>query len=171
MMEITNYESEFVNSCPRTYQLLKRGHLVIHPVVFRITLHGSRGPAGGWYPDSDIDLALHIWNNHLPSGTDFGDFLRQVLLTTLGSWKGKMELDLAAVFNRSACDMICFNQAEWDESICPSKGLNCLGIFKIQEGYDGFVTGPACQVGPMYPFLTIWRDKRQRRDRGHPRGQ
>ena len=157
MIELTDYESEFIGSFSQTYNLLRQGCLMIHPSVYRITLHGSRGPAGGCRPDSDIDLALHVRHDQLPSVCSFADFLRQVLLTTLDEWNGKVKLDLAAVFDRSDCGLKCFDQGEWDENVCTSKGVDCLGIYKIQEGFDGFVSGPASEVRMMYPFLTIWR--------------
>ncbi|MHC5039405.1 MAG: hypothetical protein ACYTHM_19020 [Planctomycetota bacterium] len=30
------------------------------------------------------------------------------------------------------------------------------GLFKIQKGFDGFVTGPAVDCSKMFPLITIW---------------
>lgn len=54
-MSITvGYESELNSLIPNTVALLETSNLTLHPAVSRVVLHGSRGLAGGYRPDSDI---------------------------------------------------------------------------------------------------------------------
>ena len=159
MIEVLDYEPEFAESLPEAHKLLKSARLMVHPSVSKIALHGSRGPGGGYRPDSDIDLALHVRTEDLPGESELGEYLRRVLLRTLENWSGSVELDVAVIFDRSNCGLKCFDCSEWDDGLCETKGVDCLGIYKIQKGFDGFVTGPASQAQLMYPFLTIWRSK------------
>ena len=156
MIQVIDYERAFVQALPETHRLLTLGRLVVHPVVSRITVHGSRGLAGGHRPDSDIDLALHVPNIDLPGRSEQANFLRHVLQTTLESWNGPAELDLAVVFDKSGCGLRCFDRQAWDGNACERDGVSCLGLYKIQKGFDGFVEGPAVQVKLMYPMLTVW---------------
>ena len=52
-----------------TRELLRAAHLVVHPRVMRVTLHGSRGPAAGFRPDSDVDLCLLADSRRLTEGS------------------------------------------------------------------------------------------------------
>jgi hypothetical protein len=51
----------------------------------------------------------------------------------------------------------CFDRTAWDEHLCPLGGVDCFGLYKIQKGFNGFVTNAGVQVKKMYPCLTIWR--------------
>ena len=157
MIEILDYESEFIELLPETHMLLKSGGLTALPGVSKITLHGSRGPGGGCRPGSDIDLALHVRTEDLPNESKMNEYLKGMLVATLENWSGSVELDIAIVFDRHGCDLKCFGSSEWTDVLCETQGVDCLGIYKIQKGFDGFVTGPASQVQLMYPFLTIWQ--------------
>ncbi len=42
---------------PNTYEILINSGLMIHPYVYKVVLTGSRGLAGSYRGDSDIDLS------------------------------------------------------------------------------------------------------------------
>ena len=157
MIEVSDYDPRFMESLSKAYELLRSAGLTVHTGVSRITLHGTRGPAGGYRPDSDIDLALHVRPQDVPDSQELGDYLKRVLLTSLDAWVGPIELDAAVLFDRSGCGLVCLGRSGWDDDFCETDGVDCIGIYKIQKGFDGFVTGPASQVQLMYPFITIWR--------------
>ncbi|MBN1176226.1 MAG: hypothetical protein JXA51_00955 [Dehalococcoidales bacterium] len=156
ILEITDFPHELRDTLPETYRLLKKAHLKVHPDVRRIFLHGSRGPAGGYRDDSDLDLCFltDIDIAVLP-GEEFGHRLRMVLLTTLENTECPVELDLAVAFDRSKCGLKCFAVASYEEFRCEKESQGCMGLYKIQKGYDGFVP-PITLVSEIFPFLTIW---------------
>ncbi len=153
-LEKENFEPHFVTSLPETYRLILSSNLTIHPFVARITLHGSRGPAGGYRPDSDVVLSLIVDRPQLPG---MEHQFQDVLKTTLNSWRATVELDLAVVFDIRNCGLKCFDQCVWKESTCKLGGIDCFGLYKTQKGFNGFVTNAGVQVKLMYPCLTIWQ--------------
>ena len=159
LITISGFKKKFTALLPETYRILALGNLVVHPSVSRITLHGSRGPMGGYRPDSDIDLGLHINMEHLAKELEAGSYLKSILEITLNCWQGKNELDIAAIFDKKNCGLKCFDSSYFDEILCPGENVACLGLYKIQKGFNGFVDGLAVQVKRMYPCLTIWRNR------------
>lgn len=155
MFEITRFNPALARRLPETHALLLDAGLRVHDAVDRVTLHGSRGPQGGARPDSDIDLCLVVNGRSLAATPQPEGLLREVLSTTLGGWCSKTEPDLAAVFDKSGCDLRCLAVDELDPHLCPST-LDCMGLFKTQGRFDGFVSGPAVDCGKMYPLMTIW---------------
>jgi hypothetical protein len=75
---------------------------------------------------------------------------------TRENWQGAVEADLAVVFDVRNCGLKCFEQTARDERLCSLGGIDCFGLFKIQIGFDGFVTNAGVQVKRMYPCLKIW---------------
>jgi hypothetical protein len=152
-----DFEPFLASSLPTTYALLCSSNLTLHPAVSFVMLHGSRGLAGGYRPDSDIDLSLRV---DLPAGIEAQELpvlLREVLETTLSNWKNSIEADLAAVFDIRCCKIKCFERTAWDPQLCTSGGIDCFGLYKIQKGFNGFVTNAGVQVKLMYPCLKIWQ--------------
>jgi len=158
MIKVTEFESEFVTLLPETYNLLRAANLIVHRSVQGIILHGSRGLAGGYRPDSDVDLSLIVSTNQLQNGLELDGFLRKVIETTLDYWQSTIEADLAAIFDIKNCDLKCFDKTTFNEKACKIGGVDCFGIYKIQKGFDRFVVGAGIQVKLMYPCLTIWRN-------------
>lgn len=160
-IKITEFERELAEVLPETYTLLKAANLTVHPAVTRITLEGSRGLAGRFRPDSDIDLTLIVDTRSLPESIrERGDFLRGVLLTTLKSWRGCVEADLAAVFDIHGCGLVCLEKTYYEVGACDCGGVDGFGLYKIQRGFNGFVHGQGIiQIKRMYPILTIWRNQ------------
>ena len=72
---------------PETWRLLREGGLMLHPSVKRVVVHGSRGPAGGFRKDSDLDLSLIVdppaYNS---SRKDYAELLQEVIDIGLSSW-------------------------------------------------------------------------------------
>ena len=152
-LQEADFEPGFAIALPETYALILSASLTVHPLVSRITLHGSRGPAGGYRVDSDVDLSLIV-------DTPVRDIERQlndVLETTLRSWHAAVELDLAVIFDIRECGLQCFDQPAWNEQACQSGGVDCFGLYKTQKGFHGLVTHAGIQVKRMYPCLKIWQ--------------
>ena len=144
------------NALPETYRLLASSRFAIHPSVRKITLHGSRGPAGGCRSDSDIDLCL-VTDIVCSAAGDktTGSLLQEVLRTTLDNSECPVELDLAAVFDRKNCGLTCFDINDYPQLKCSKSETGCIGIYKIQKGFTGFVP-PVVSAREMYPLFTIW---------------
>jgi hypothetical protein len=156
MAKIVEFEPKLTSLIPKTAALLETSNLTLHPAVSRVILHGSRGLAGGYRSDSDIDLSLIV---DIDSGTPFSQLqsmLREVVQVTLSSWKSDIEPDLAIVFDVRKCGLACFEQNAWNDRVCGVGGVDCFGLFKTQKGFDGFVTNAGVQVNRMYPCLKIW---------------
>jgi hypothetical protein len=154
---MTTFQNQFATRLPETYGLLISGGLFVHPAVSRMTLHGSRGLAGGCRPDSDIDLSLLLDPGAVSAAKDLVTLLRDVLRETLMHWRGPVELDLAAIFETRGCALKCFEVSAYDARLCDIGGLDCFGLYKVQGGFDGFVANAGVEVRRMYPCLEIWR--------------
>ena len=157
MTRILNLDPTFAEMLPETYALLRAGKLTVHSNVSRIVLHGSRGLARGFRPDSDIDLSLVV---SIPTG--MGEFAIEPLLhtafeTTFNAWRSPIEIDLAIIFETRPCSLKCFEQSTWQENFCDRGSVDCFGLYKVQEGFHGLVTNAGIQVKRMYPCLQIWR--------------
>ena len=99
-MKSLRFEPLFAEALPETHALLSSSNLALHPAVTRVILHGSRGLAGGYRSDSDLDLSLII-DAH---GTqDLASQLQEVLETTMKHWQLEIELDLAVIFDIRNC--------------------------------------------------------------------
>lgn len=157
MTKVLEFEPRFAALLPETYELLLFSNLMVHLAVSRIILHGSRGPARKYRPDSDIDLSLVV-EPALPQ-PDQEKYLEEIFNTTKLSWKGSMDLDLAVVFEIQKCELKCFDQIVWTDQICPLGGLDCFGLYKIGKGFNGLVRDAGIEVKRMYPCIKIWQRK------------
>jgi hypothetical protein len=156
-MIIQTSDGLLIINLPASCLTLHPDGLAVHPAISQITLHGSRGLGGTPRPDSDLDLSL-IYNPPEPPVIDetLGMLFHEILHTTLDSWRGEVELDLAVIFPLRACGLVCFQVTHYDPSGCPQGGVDCFGIYKIQKGFSGFVLNAGIQVERMYPCITIW---------------
>lgn len=155
-VEIKSYNPELEKKLPETFVLLKSSKLVVHPNVRKITLHGSRGLSSGYRDNSDIDLCLVTDIISIPPHKkETCSLLKEILQTTLNNSEYPVELDLAAIFDTGNCGLICFNTGDYTLLKCDKKATGCMGIYKIQKGFNGFVP-PVYQVREMYPYITIW---------------
>ena len=154
MIHITTFEPAFASSLPQTLNLLTAANLVVHPNVSRVVLHGSRGLAGGYRLDSDVDLSLIV---DLPKGNTSEHELNHIVITTLDHWQAAVEIDLAVIFDTKDCGLRCFDQTSGQERVCRLGGVDCFGLYKIQKGFQGIVTGAGIRVALMYPCITIWQ--------------
>ena len=155
MQTLATFSPQAALEVPETRALLLQSHLAIHDAVRRITLHGSRGLGGHPRPDSDIDLALIVDLPPPGEPAAAGALLRAVLDTTLAAWTGRVELDLAAVFDRRRCGLRCLAGDGHDFADC-EQTRDCLGVFKIQRGFNGFVDARDVDCRKMQPHLVIW---------------
>jgi hypothetical protein len=155
MRQITAFTPELAADCAKTHALLVRSGLWVHGAVERVTVHGSRGPQGGARPDSDLDLCLVVNAALLAAAPDREKLLRAVLETTLAHWESPVEIDLAAAFDRSQCGLLCLAEPRYKPGLCRST-VDCLGLYKIQKGVSGYVTGPGVDCSKMYPLMTVW---------------
>lgn len=154
MVRLIEFAPVFATSLPETYALVRSSGLTVHPSVSGVVLHGSRGLAGGYRPDSDIDLSLIA---DVPQNLDTKRVFQAVFDTTLDHWQGPVELDLAVIFDIRDCGLKCFEQTMWHERICSVGGVDCFGLYKTQRGFHGLVTNAGIQVKLMYPCLKIWQ--------------
>jgi predicted nucleotidyltransferase len=155
IQHIIKLTDDLAAELPETYDIVSNANLVVCDSVSQITLHGSRGLRRTARPDSDIDLALMVDSNSLAREKDLEEFLRKVFFTTLDNWKGNAALDLAILFDKNNCGLKCFSVREFDPGLCETT-IDCLGFFKVQKGFNGFVSGPAVDCSKMYPFIKIW---------------
>ncbi|UCD08908.1 MAG: nucleotidyltransferase domain-containing protein [Dehalococcoidales bacterium] len=149
------FDEELKDLLPKTYSLLASSGLEIHERVMSIVLHGSRGLKGNARPDSDLDLSLITDITGIPND-DLGNVLDDVTRIALDSWQGSVHLDLAVVFDTADCGLKCFYISEWDDRLC-DRGTDCFGIYRIQNGLNGFVTNASVHVEKMYPCMVVWR--------------
>jgi hypothetical protein len=157
---VQDFKPDLQTSFPETHALLTTANLVVHPLVSQIILHGSRGLAGGCRRNSDVDLSLIA---DLPESQISESQCYDIARTTLHHWHSSIEVDLAVIFDRKKCGLMCFEQTTWKEEFCQLGGVDCFGIYKIQKGFNGFITNAGIQVRWMVPCLKIW----QRRE-GNP---
>lgn len=152
-MLISKFAPELEQMLPETSTILHSANFHIHDAVERVTLHGSRGIDGLPRADSDIDLCLIV----RPGAID-ENLLRAVLLLTLDSWKSQVKPDLAAVYDSCECGLDCFEYRDFQPDLCKGKS-SCFGLFKIQAGFNGFVSPDIINRKAMYPVLKIWDRK------------
>jgi hypothetical protein len=153
-VRVLNFEPAFAECLPDTYSLLSAANLMVHPCVSQIVLHGSRGPAQGCRPDSDIDLSLIV---KVPEAQITENLFYDITRTTLEHWRASIEVDLAVIFDLKKCGLKCFEETTWQQEFCQIGGVDCFGIYKIQNGFHGFVTNAGIRVRMMYPCLKIWQ--------------
>jgi len=157
VIRISEFETQLARLLPATHALLTSSNLTVHPRVSRIILHGSRGPAGKYRPDSDIDLSLIVEPEAGLSQLELEDLLHDVFEVTKSHWRGSVEVDLAVAFDVRDCGLKCFEHTLWEDGICQQGGMDCFGLYKIGRGFNGLVTNAGVQVKLMYPCLKIWQ--------------
>jgi hypothetical protein len=142
---------------PGSHEILAASNLSVHDAVYAVVLSGSRGLRGGYRSDSDIDLSLLVDSQALLETADRGTLLREVVDLTLSSWTSRVELDMAAVFDRRGCGLRCFSWVEHRPGACPSEALDCFGVYKTQKGFHGFVPSMGLSIERVCPMLLVWR--------------
>jgi hypothetical protein len=142
---------------PQTYDILRSGNLAVHEAIHCVTIEGSRGPKGGFRGDSDVDLSLLVSSEALGATENTEAFLREVVSTTLDAWDSSYELDTAVVFDRIGCQLSCFGVRTFAELTCRLIRPDCIGLFKTQKGFNGFVPDIGLEVERLYPMLQVWR--------------
>jgi hypothetical protein len=158
MTHLTDFSPDLGRRLPATHALLLASNLVVHPAVERVTLEGSRGLGGHPRPDSDVDLSLVVDWRALPAEERAREtLLRIVLATTLDSWRGPVECDLAAIEDERGCGLRCFAGERYQVPECPAGGACRFGIYKVQRGFNGYVPWGSIRVELLYPLLEIWR--------------
>lgn len=158
MEPLTVFASELARLLPETHALLQAARLVVHPAVERVALTGSRGVGGAPRRDSDVDLSLVVVGTALPADEPAREqLLRDVLETTLLTWRGSVECDLAAVYDERGCGLLCFSGQRDAPHACPQGGGCRFGIYKLQKGFAGYVPWAIIELPKVYPLLEIWR--------------
>jgi len=158
MRHLTDFSPDLVQLLPATHALLLASNLVVHPAVERVTLEGSRGLGGHPRPTSDVDLSLVVDWGALPAEEGAREtLLRTVLATTLDSWRGPVECDLAAIYDQRGCGLCCFSGEQHQVLECPAGGACRFGIYKVQRGMNGYVLWDSIRMELLYPLLEIWR--------------
>lgn len=159
MGEIVKINEEIKNRLPKTYKILKNSNLTVHPYVYKVVLTGSRGLTGNYRADSDIDLSLLVDIRKIKPTENEEKVLKDVIETTMKKWKGEVELDTAAVFDINKCNLKCFNYENYDKSICCCEGIDCIGLYKLQKGFSGYVPKIGIDIKRVYPIISVWERK------------
>jgi hypothetical protein len=160
MITITEFEADFAREFPDSCEILKRGPLNVHEGVARITLHGSRGPTGGFTEDADIDLCLLVDAEQYPDLIHDEELVKEIMYTTLAEWREKIKPDVRVIFDTRRCDLKCFNEREYKPGICIGGGLDCFGIYEMTFGTPGYVLNSGMNVKSIYPCITVWKNPR-----------
>jgi hypothetical protein len=147
---------ELLRKLPETCELLRGSNLTIHPAVARVVLTGSRGLKGGYRPDSDIDLSLLVDSEAISATADQRGLFQEVMEMTLDEWKSDVQLDTAAVFDKSDCGLRCFLRNEFVEGICSRNRPDCVGLYKIQKGFTGLVPDIGLEIRSVFPMIAVW---------------
>lgn len=151
MKHIEEFRRLRENTLRETEEILRNGNLIVHDAVSKIALLGSRGLKGGHRPDSDVDLGFILNTNYPPDEA----LCREILTLSLSGWKGGIELDAAVVFDKMDCGLLCYNDPGFRPGFCPHE-KDCIGLYKIQKGFSGFVPAIGLEVGKILPVLLIW---------------
>ena len=151
MKHIQEFKNLSRNKLAETEKILRNGNLIVDDSISKIVLMGSRGLLGGFRPDSDIDLGLILHPGFEPSENT----CRKANELTLSRWSGEIELDTAIVFDKMGCGLPCYEKKYFDPGLCVH-GKDCIGLFKIQKGFSGFVPDIGLEVKNIYPVLIIW---------------
>ena len=154
MRHIKNFINLSENGLLETEIILKESNLVVNDSISKIVLMGSRGVLGGSRPDSDIDLGFILNPELKPSE----GICRNANELSLSRWTGDIELDTAIVFDKMGCGLPCFEKQKFDSKIC-NNDKDCVGLFKIQKGFTGFVPEIGIETKNIFPILTIWDRK------------
>ena len=158
MINVQGFGGDLQALLADTYNLLASANLTVHPSVYRITLHGSRGLARNFRPDSDIDLSLLVRVAPRTNRAELAMLLHEVLSTTLRNWQSSVKPDLAAIFDIKNCGLRCFELTSYQPDFCSLGRINCCGIYKVQGDMEGFVSNIEVDVAKMYPCLTVWEN-------------
>ena len=163
MITITEFEPDFAMAFPDLCEALKNGPLVVHDAVSRVTLHGSRGPAGGFQDNSDIDLCLIVDGEQYSYLSQDEELLKDIIYTTLAEWRGSLKLDLRVDFDLRKCGLKCFDESHYKAGICAGGGLDCFGIYEFEDGQPVYVINSSMNVKSIYPCVLIWRKQEKAR--------
>ena len=147
---------------PQTYEILTNSGLMVHPDVYKVILTGSRGLAGNFREDSDVDLSLLLDKRDLKSKEEEETLFQNVLLITLSSWKSPIELDTVVVYDIGNCNLSCFDWETSKEKRCQGKGIDCFGLYKIQKGFRGYVPKIGIDIERIYPIMAVYERARKR---------
>ena len=152
-IEINHRVKEMI---PETYRILESARLAVHPYVYKVVLTGSRGLARNYREDSDIDLSLLVERSRLEMEVNEEIALNEILNITLSAWKSSVELDTVAIFDICNCGLNCFDSKIFKDRACEEKGIDCLGLYKLQKGYEGYVPKVGIDIQKVYPMITVW---------------
>jgi hypothetical protein len=141
---------------PVTYEILKEANLNVHPYVYKIVLSGSRGLSNSFRENSDIDLSLLADIKNFDSQMNQEQIFKEILNVTINNWKSRIELDTVVVFDICNCNLDCFNHEYFYDGICKKGGIDCMGLYKIQKGFNGFVPKMGVSIKLIHPVITLW---------------
>lgn len=157
---IDTINEDIKNLLPTTYNILNESNLTVHPSVYKIILSGSRGLSNCFRENSDIDLSLLVDSKFLNEESNPEKLLREILDITLMNWKSKVELDTVAVFDINNCNLKCFDYESYPDKLCKMGHIDCLGLYKTQKGFHGYVPKIGINIKLIHPIITVWERKR-----------
>jgi len=131
--------------------ILEISNFIVHDAVNKVALMGSRGLQGGFRPDSDIDVGLIL----SPEVKHDVSLCEEVLSTTQSSWTSDIELDVALVFDKRSCSLACYEDPFFNDFSCGG-GVDCIGLYKNQKGFNGYIGNIGIEVTKAQPIVIIW---------------
>ena len=161
MISIEEFEPDFAKVFPDLCELFKRVPLCVHEGVTKITLQGLCGAPGEIKDNSELDLRLLVDEEQYPDVRQDEELLKDIIYTTMASWREKIRLDLTVVFDTRNCDLKCFGERSYNPKICVGGGYDCFGMYKIKDdGNPGFVLSTGNNIRYIYPCITVWKNPR-----------
>ena len=152
----TELAGSLKKTLPDTYMLLQGSTLSVHDAVRFVVLTGSRGPKGGFRPDSDIDISMLIDTCMLQSTKNPGELMYEVINDTISTWTSIVEIDIAVVYDKLQYGLRCFQITSIKSLKCKLIKPDCFGVYKTQKGFNGFVPDIGLSIEKVYPMLQIW---------------
>ena len=158
MLTINEFLPDLVDLLPETQAILADANLTVHDAVIGVNLAGSRGLAGGYRPDSDVDLTLIVDAGSCPLANRIARIGcatccgRRSMRGAARSISTRRRFSIRA----TAAGCAALISASGTTRSLRGRGIDCFGIYKIQRGFDGYVT-QGVELARMYPMLPIWR--------------
>lgn len=154
-MVIPSFESGFEQAFPALCGLFRSAPLTVHEGIMAVTLHGSRGPAGGAQENDDLDIGLLVDRYLYPEAENDDELVKEMLFTTLAYWRQKPDLDAKVIFDIRGCGLTCFRNM-YAPSQC-SGGIGCFKVYGMLEGKARFALNGDFNIKQIYPCITVWK--------------
>ncbi len=163
MIIVSEFEPDFVQSFPELAEIFRRAPLTVHEGVAKVSVHGLTNDVYLAGDNFVLDLRLLVDYEQYPDVRHEEELLKEMIFTTMADWREKIKLDITVIFDTRNCNLICFNEHAYNPTICKGGGLDCFGMYKIEDGIPGFIYSSGMNVKYIYPCNIVWKNPRSRR--------